>query len=248
MPTRAFRIVDSGIEASSFSTFASQQRGFVSSSLILVHRAGVSDRILYKFFLYESLRRGAIVVFPLVQHSFAGIDLEGKRLRPIEIFRDKNWESKKNLFLSGNMYKFHTKSQEDCAVLLSRLREIISTGKENHSEQNIHSIIFIVDTLQKWEHQLEFQLRELIGEASTINVNLWLHCPLDLIPTDLISTIGNVIVVWPTVNEINILSNYLPLVQHEYSEFELSRGMLFCRSIPSKEENRWQLVNLNKEY
>jgi|GEM_PF-4575985 len=205
-------IVDRGTGSIAFAEFSDQQGTLIGSNLIIVHRLGMSDRLVYKHFLPRLIENDIIVIFSFPKKYIAAI-------QPVEIFRKKDWNIES--LIPQNVYQIHTNSQEEIAKELSIIRVKIFP-------RSIESvpIVLLVDTLHKFNPYLENELRNIIHEASFSNFSVWLHCPLHNIPIDLITTIGNIIAIWPTENEIEIISRHLPIGEIDLPGSTLSEGMM----------------------
>jgi hypothetical protein len=87
-------------------------------------------------------------------------------------------------------------------------------------------LLFVFDTLQKWGDELDTLVRYLVREAPLANFGVWIHCPLAQVPEDLFPSIGNVVAVWPSRQEVEFLKTHLPADVIGMDDQSFTRGTL----------------------
>lgn len=212
-------------------------KGFIGSSILIAHRPGVSDNILYKNYLLTALNLyQAVVIFPLAEPYYLP-----DKIKPILVSSD---EINHRSYKRGKIYRFQTHSFEEdrnqldefyCRHLFSKKRKV--------------PFVIIIDTLKKWHPILEDHIRLLLREAPLSNGSVLVHCPLAIVPPDLLSVFGNVMVVWPSQHEIELLNSHFPADEVPPPENDLevnhSNRMLVFKSIPFSERGwEWKIFQL----
>jgi hypothetical protein len=126
--------------------------------------------------------------------------------------------------------------QSNDANVIKSLRNRLHHLKE---EEKKFPIIVILDIIQKWDEDLESQVRYLVQESSSRKLHIWIHSPLFLIPTDLLPTIGTIAIIQPSRGETKLLEAHFPSEHHEFESKKDSRGFF----IYSKNSGKgWQFV------
>lgn len=191
MSDEDLEILDEGIGSHAFAKLSSHSSMFLGTSLILIHRLGFSERLLYKHLLPGILEKASVILLnrpPQMFPSDAVVLFEKEvHLERAKIyhFRQSSWTEKRDL-----------------------LEEIICPSGWRDAK---NPLIFLLDTLQVWDDDLNFAVRRILENAAYFNLSLWIHSPLNLIPDDLLTTIGNVLVLWPSQDEIRQLKAKLPV-------------------------------------
>lgn len=206
---------DSGYEFEGF--LDSHLSDFLSGSIIIAQRPGVSNEKLLLPLVRLVLNKDATIILPLSQpeHSLSKSNFSHSTILP-DVSLD-------GPLASQHIYEFHNSHNQDSAsAMLTRFRYHYILDSKSDS-----TLIFLVDTLQRWAIPFENELRHLIHEAPLSNISVWLHCPLYLVPTDLIPTIGSILIISPTKGEIEILRNHM--TAKEMPQEDLSNGVLFVR-------------------
>jgi len=229
MPTKAnIRIIDEGPGAHSFVELSKQQNGFLGTSVIVVSRPGLSDRLIHNHLIPRAISQNAAIIFPISIPYLRNESI-------LTLGQEEQFKISPN-----HIYKIEQSTQSDSAenmaFLLSHFRDSTSVNKRHHP------IVIVVDTLQKWSESLEVQIRYLIQEASGQNLSVWLHTPIQLIPIDLISTIGNVVIIWPSQNEIKLLSENLPAIDVNFWGKRQSQGLFIYNKVSS---TGWQFIEFS---
>ena len=85
-------------------------------------------------------------------------------------------------------------------------------------------LIFIMDSLQPWSAKQEYLVRFLVDVSVFVNAVVWIHTSLQLVPMDLLTTIGNVLILWPSSKEAQTLTALLPSEKVELGEKEYQQG------------------------
>jgi hypothetical protein len=111
--------------------------------------------------------------------------------------------------------------------------------RERSDDEKKIRIVFIFDTLQKWADELEIQIRHLIQEASSLNLSIWIHSPISLIPNDLLPTIGNVVIIWPSKSEIKLLEENLPGLDVDLETKKKLQGLFIYNE---RFGNEWKVI------
>jgi hypothetical protein len=212
--------------------FSIKHNGFISSSILYVQRPGISDKLVYHYLIPRALNiNRATIIFILNQLEYLPIHPQPDPL--FESFFEHPIQLQ-----PSRMYKIHAPNSEKSAEIISKLRfSLYPRPKESPP------LIFIIDTSIKWTTSQENVLRQIIREAPLLNLSVWLHCPLHLIPFDLISSIGNVAIIWPSKSEIEILKNLLPNDKFCGPEVPLLHGMLFFSSLLCSDKG-WEFTEL----
>ena len=224
------RIIGEGTVSYKLLDFSIKHNGFVSSTILYAQKPGISDKLIYHYLIPRALNNNnATIIFIVNQPEHLPIDPQPDLL--FESVIDNSMQ-----FKPGRMYKVQASNQDISAKILSKLRLSIFP---RHKESN--PLIFIVDTSTKWSSSLENELRRTIREAPLNNVSVWLHSPIQLIPSDLIASIGNVAVIWPSNSELELLKYYLPNDKFDLSDSTLLRGMLFFSSLLCGEKG-WEFT------
>lgn len=172
----------------------SKQNFDIAGTSLIVNRPGLSERIIDKM-IQNALSENASVVFALSS--------SGGKYEKCKILH--NFDN--IAFIPGQIFRINDGTQGENAKAIAQIRVWL---RERLRNENGFPIIFIFDTLQKWIEDLEVQIRYLIQEASHLNLSIWIHSPIFLIPTDLLPTIGNVVIIWPSKSEIKLLEDNLP--------------------------------------
>ena len=220
MPTKnQVQIIDEGVGAFSFVELSKQQNGFLGTSVIFVNRPGLSERLIHNHLIPKVLSQNAAVIFPLsisYRRNTSILTLGQDELFSIS---------------PKHIYKIEENSQGESAEKMAYLRAFFS-AQSRRTES--HPVVILIDTLQKWSEALEVQIRYLIQEASSLNLSIWLHTSIRLIPEDLITTIGNVVIIWPSKNEIKLLSENLPAIDVDFRGKKESQGMFIYNKLSGK--------------
>ncbi len=223
------RVVDEGPGSHSFAEISKQQLGFLGTSVIFVSRPGLSERLIYKHLIPKSFEQDAAIIFAL---SASGNEHENLiSLQQAEQIK----------IVSKRIYQIEKGNQNDSADAIEYLRNTLRRRSKN--EKNF-PVIFIFDTLQKWTEKLEVQIRYLIQEASFLNLSIWIHSPIFLIPKDLLPTIGNVVIIWPSISEVNLLAENLPLLDVELGAQKQSQGLFVYNKTSGK---GWQFTEFTPQ-
>ena len=198
MTKRGVRWTGEGLQSHYLSDLSAQQRGFIGSSVLIVHRPGVSHNILYQNFIPKAQNEyHSVVIFPLQEPHYLPHNL---RSTPVPID-----EIEKRRYKRGKIYRFQTQSLKDDKPFLDAFYYNTLLSKKR-----TYSFVIVLDTLKKWHPTLEEHIRMLLRESPLNNGSLLVHCPLAIVPPDLLSVFGNVMVVWPSKNEIDLLNEYFP--------------------------------------
>jgi hypothetical protein len=104
-------------------------------------------------------------------------------------------------------------------------------------------VIVIIDTLQKWNEELETQIRYFIQEASFLNLSIWIHAPIFLVPAVLLPTIGTIVVIQPSRSELKILEESFPSSRIEIESKRYSQGLFVYNKASGK---GWQVINYSR--
>lgn len=172
--------------------------GFIGSSVLIAHRPKASDSILYNYFLQRALANGSTIFFPLKEPYHLP-----DKVKPIYI-KAEQIDSKNN-YQKGKVYRFQTDFFDADAPKFDEFYKKILSSK---SRKFPFSIVF--DTLKKWTPLLEEHIRFLLRESPLVKGSVWIHCPLAIVPSDLLSAFGNVIVIWPSQHDIKLLNSHFP--------------------------------------
>jgi len=227
-PRTRFQIIDEGPGAHLFVELSRQQDGFINTSVIFVNRPGLSDRLLHNHLIPRAVDQNSAIIFPLSisYQAYEGILTLGT-IEQVDI-------------KPKHIYKIEHKSQNESAEKISILRSVLQGRKNSRATP----VVIVLDTLQKWSEVLEVQIRYLVQEASYLNLSIWIHAPLHLIPNDLLPTIGNIVVIWPSKNEIKLIAENLPAVDVELWGQKQPQGLfIYNKSTP----NGWQFIELTSD-
>ena len=223
----AITLFDDGALSHFFVDFSKQQRGFLGSGAIITNRPGWSDRLILNM-LTEVIAENAGIVFPLPATA--------------QIYRNYCYLLKNNSKLQitpRQLYCTELKTQVSSARLLEKIRRQLADRSKDD-----HPIIFVFDTLQKITQPVELEIRHLLKDAAYLNLSVWLHCSLQQIPFDLISSIGNVVAIWPSKDEIQILEKHLPSTTDiDFSGKKFPPGIL---SFNKASNEGWRFSELGK--
>lgn len=195
--------------------------GYLGSSLIIVNRPSITDRLIRDYFIRQIREEDLVVIFPLYM---------------------SDGRIGKNLFLDENpifprqTYFMKREMQSKDANVIKSLRTRLHNLKE---EEKRYPIVVILDIIQKWSEELESQVRYLVQEASYRNLSIWIHSSLFLIPTDLLPTIGTIVIIQPSRSEVKLLEEHFPSENHEFESKKDSRGFFIYNKRSSK---GWQFV------
>ncbi|MCX6064948.1 MAG: hypothetical protein NT121_04240 [Chloroflexi bacterium] len=215
MPGSLSRIreIAEGEEADEIRDFIAQKKRFIGTSIIVANRPGASDAIIYQQVLKNILEFSiATVIFPLIAPSELPLEIK------IETITTKQTNFLDSL-VAGKAYRIQASTQKTVInFILKSLRKFLPR------EDKTVPYIFAFDTLQKWDEDLENLIRYLIREAPIANLGIWIHCPLGQVPLDLYPAIGNVMAVWPSIQEIEFLQTHLPAGTVKIEEKEYLRG------------------------
>lgn len=212
-----------------------QSDGFIGSSVIIAHRPGISDELVYhKMLAREFSLSRSVVVFPLPQPCLFPFEPQPGVLN----FGVDAW---KYCLKPGNIFRLHLQSETQSIKNLIKLRRAILPRKPDET----FPIIFVIDTLQKIPATLEKELLILLREAPLNHLSIWLHCPLNSVSSDLFSVVGNAAVIWPSEKEVRLLKENLSVdtYQDEVGKSH-SRGMLFVSNIITPAGKGWQYSEL----
>lgn len=206
--------------------FSRELRGFIGSSLLIAHRPKASDSILYNYFLQRALAKKVAVFFPLKEPYHLP-----KPVHPVLI--PSSQIHTRHHFNKGKVYRFQTSSFDADAEYFEELYKKLL---ESRARDYPFSIVF--DTLKKWTPILEEHIRFLLRECPLVQGSIWVHCPLAIVPPDLFSAFGNVIVIWPSQHDIDLLNSHfpsekIPLINHEKEK--INNQMLVFKSKPVNE-------------
>ena len=207
-------------ESPSFEEVSKRTLDLAGTSLI-VNRPGLSDRVIDKM-IQKAINENASVIFAL---SPSGGQYENSKI----LYDTNNHIA----FLPNQIYKTNNGTQIDNARTLEHIRGWLRERPRNEKKT---PIIFIFDTLQKWIGELEIQVRYLIQEASSLNLSIWLHSPIFLIPSDLLPTIGNAVIIWPSKNEIKLLEENLPGLDVDLDTKKQLQGLFIYNE---RHGNKW---------
>lgn len=183
-------ILDEGVGSLAFAELSAHSEVFLGTSLVLVYRLGFSQRLLYKHLLPVILSKASVVLLGSQSPVLLG-------KVPLLVGEDTTLERSK-------VYHFGKASWKEKMALLERRIE------GWRAQGNQITVLFLLETLRKWNDELDTAVRLVLENAPYLNLNLWLHSSLDLIPDDLLPTIGNVLILWPSPEEVRYLKAKLP--------------------------------------
>jgi len=209
---------DNSQDSNSFKKSSKQQLGFLGTSVI-VNRPGESDRLICDGLIPNALEQNASIIFPL--------STSGGKYEKLVMQTDIK-------IIPNHIYQIEGGTQNDSAKVIANLRSMLHERSEGEKE---FPIVVIFNTLQKWTEELEIQIRYLIQDASFLNLRIWIHSPIFLIPSDLLPTIGNVVIIWPSKNEVRLLAENLPSLEVEFGIEPQAQGLYFYDKASG---NEWQ--------
>lgn len=211
--------------------FVNSKQGLIGINTIFLQRPGFSDQLLYGLIHKVLNDKSVSVIFTLPQPS--RIPLEP----PPFVLDLEQRETIQNNIVIGIAYRILANDDDEAAQTLASFRSYLS----GNSLQN--PIILVFDSIHKWGDSLESEVRYWLREAPQSNISIWLHCPLDNLPVDLVTTVGSVVAVWPSKNEITLLRNMLPLREVTWEGESSHNGILIYSHELFKSEKGWQLTS-----
>ena len=194
--------------------------GYLGPSMIIVNQPSITDRLIREYLIREVREENTIVIFPL----YLPDGNPGKKL-----FLDEN------PILAGQTYFMKRETQRNDANVIKSLRTRLHNLNEQEKK---YPIVVVLDIIQKWGEELESQVRYLLQEASSRNLSIWIHSPLFLIPTDLLPTVGTIVIIQPSRSEVKLLEEHFPSENHEF-ESKGGSGFFIYNKRSSK---GWQFV------
>lgn len=202
-------------------TSPESQLDYLGSSLIIVNRPRITDRLIRDYLIRQVREEDPVVIFPLYM-------LDRKT--------GKHLFLEENPIIAGQTYFMKREMQSNDANVIKSLRSRLHNLKE---EEKKCRIVVILDISQKWSEDLESQVRYLVQEASSRNLSIWIHTSLFLIPTDLLPTIGSIMIIQPSRSEVKLLEEHFPSENHEFESKKNSRGFFIYNKRSGK---GWQFV------
>ena len=182
-------------DVQSFKEISKQNLDLLGTTVI-ANRPGLSDqKIINDILIPTAFNDNASLIFALTP--------SGDQYKKCLTLHDNDLTT----FLPRQIYKIERGTQKENAKVIAHIRGWL---RERSDDEKKIRIVIIFDTLQKWADEVEIQIRHLIQEASSLNLSIWIHSPIFLIPNDLLPTIGNVVIIWPSKNEIKLLEENLP--------------------------------------
>ena len=227
------RVIGEGEISFTLLDISIESKGFIGSGAIIVHRPGISDELVYHYLVSnELISKRSAIIFPFSHPLILPITKQPE----IIDFSSVNWDAQ---IQPGSTYRLHSTSDAQGIRNLSKFRKAILPRSVND-----FPIIFIVDTLQKLTPTLDRELRILIREAPMNRLSVWLHCPLNAIPSELFSIIGNISVIWPSKNDYDILKEHFSTDHFDLDGDIKKRGMLFASNLIIQNGKGWQFSEM----
>lgn len=210
--------------AQSFEEINKQNLDLLGTTVI-VNRPGLSDqKIINDILIPAAFKENASLIFALTP--------SGDKYKKYLTLHDNDLTT----FLPRQVYKIESGTQKDNAMVIAHIRSWL---RERSDDEKKIRIVVIFDTLQKWADELEIQIRHLIQEASSLNLSIWIHSPIFLIPNDLLPTIGNVVIIWPSKNEIKLLEENLPGLDVDLETKKQLQGLFIYNE---RFSNKWKVI------
>lgn len=185
------RIIDEGKGAHLLAEISERVKKIsVGGAVVIAYRLGFSDRLLYRYLLPLIGRDSAIVL----------VGATKSHLYPerVEELTSGTLPLRGKAYVLDNL-SWHKQGQTVGAIVQRAEKEGIEWP-----------IAWVVDTLQPWSPKMEEIVRFLLEKSTFANTRVWLHMPLALMPKDLFTVIGNILILWPSPDEISFLRNVLP--------------------------------------
>lgn len=225
------RWLGEGLQSHFLSDHSGDKGGFIGSSIFIAHRPGISDGILYNYYIHRAINLyGAVVFYPFLEPFRLPIELRVSELEPETLNRKR--------LKKASIYRLKTRDFEQDKTNLENFYAKLIASKNRQ-----YPFVIVVDTLKKWHPVLEEHIRILIHESSISFGSVIIHCPLSIVPPDLLSVFGNVMAVWPSKYEIELLNTHFPSenvpVLTPEEETSYNSWMLVFNSKPV-EERGWQ--------
>jgi hypothetical protein len=229
---REIRWVNIGNQSHNLSDLGGKLGGFIGSNVLIAHRTKASDTILYNSLLENAIKNKSTVIIPHKEFiplpgSFTTINIKSEKIE------------KRRVFKEGTIYRLLLDSYEQDAPRLNLLYEHLLSIRKH-----AFSFVIIFDTLKKWSPLLEDHIRFLLRESPSVQGSVWLHCPLSNIPQDLFTVFGDVMVIWPSQHEIDLLNSHFPaetiLLSNSNTDDKCNNKLLLFNSKPiSKRGWEW---------
>lgn len=192
-----------------------RREGISRRNMIITHRPGVSDAILYPLLLEPMMKDGKVaLVFPLNQPVEFPL--------PQSVIIDV--ASITDFFKTITVGKIYRLAGAKQVTVLEQTENALRKFLPRQDKK--FPIIFVFDTLQKWDDKLDTLVRFLVREAPLANFGVWIHSPIAQVPQDLFPSIGNVVAVWPSQQEIEFLKQHLPADVIGMENQKYTRGAL----------------------
>lgn len=207
-------ILDRGFGAATFAQVVDSLLPVLPSvHALFAQRTDFSTRFLYRHLVPRLLEVGAgPILMPLRRPLEANLE-------PSVLYKDVPLQIER--LSPGKLYQFSGYDIYDAAKFLDYLYRSMMAQPSPRP-----GTILLVECPEPLGDALEIAVRRFVQGGATLGTTVWLHYALPLVPRDMLGQMGSVCVFLPSKQDVQILSDLLPLPVKDWDIKDLRQHLL----------------------